>query len=487
MGSGECEQNICRRSLQCCGLGCHLCLKHSIDVLQFAAMDGLLDSLLCPITRAVPEDPVLGADGHIYSAKALETWLQSRNCSPITQQEMHISRDVKVVFAITNVCAALRERLRSVSRAPRASLTSNTRIVLLASGKEEVVLRNLISRHATRSGGELFGSNSYMRFLHESDISAFHIECRKERVPADVVYDDMTFHSQSWEARHRRINDVDIFFKAQSDVQHFKKTLEDIGQKRGLVIRHLNAGNAVRPRTGRDNSARYAESTFTKYHTLMRTSVILPLGLCDSVHVKIDIVSNRAGVASELRMGWYPNVIKTICRTQHYYYFRMRPRMDADHTMAALDACKRMHRNGVSMTSVISKDMIPLHVPDSPCGDVQVDVCLYCENLWKELLAGVRLVNISARSSQRTTAESGLRSLMELSLFDAQDRRTDNTIEVDCSTLKSLACATSSAKLRRGVIEHSKDSTIYHIHYLMDPDFRVLDTEYAALDYVRDI
>ena len=40
--------------------------------------------MLCPITCAVMNDPVICSDGNTYERKAIETWLRTNNKSPST-------------------------------------------------------------------------------------------------------------------------------------------------------------------------------------------------------------------------------------------------------------------------------------------------------------------------------------------------------------------------------------------------------------------
>lgn len=41
-------------------------------------------SMLCPITRKVFVDPVVGTDGYSYERAAMERWLMTNNVSPTT-------------------------------------------------------------------------------------------------------------------------------------------------------------------------------------------------------------------------------------------------------------------------------------------------------------------------------------------------------------------------------------------------------------------
>jgi hypothetical protein len=47
-----------------------------------------LENLLCPITHRLPVRPVVASDGHVYERSAIETWLQTKSTSPLTNAEM---------------------------------------------------------------------------------------------------------------------------------------------------------------------------------------------------------------------------------------------------------------------------------------------------------------------------------------------------------------------------------------------------------------
>ena len=52
------------------------------------ALDESAAELLCPITQALPIDPVIAEDGRVYEREAIEEWLVRRNVSPQTNEAM---------------------------------------------------------------------------------------------------------------------------------------------------------------------------------------------------------------------------------------------------------------------------------------------------------------------------------------------------------------------------------------------------------------
>ena len=72
------------------------------------ARSAVRDHLLCSITHEVPHDPVLAADGQVYSRTALCKWFtQGRRTSPLTNAVIDVE-DVREVIALTNICAEVR-------------------------------------------------------------------------------------------------------------------------------------------------------------------------------------------------------------------------------------------------------------------------------------------------------------------------------------------------------------------------------------------
>lgn len=53
--------------------------------------EGLLPSMLCPITREPMQDPVQAADGHSYERSAIIRWFREGKCtSPMTNEQMEM-------------------------------------------------------------------------------------------------------------------------------------------------------------------------------------------------------------------------------------------------------------------------------------------------------------------------------------------------------------------------------------------------------------
>ena len=46
----------------------------------------LKENFICPITLAVMKEPVICSDAHTYERSAIEKWLSTNSCSPITRQ-----------------------------------------------------------------------------------------------------------------------------------------------------------------------------------------------------------------------------------------------------------------------------------------------------------------------------------------------------------------------------------------------------------------
>jgi hypothetical protein len=51
-------------------------------------VDDGADEFLCPITQALPVDPVMAEDGRVYERSAIAKWLEEKQTSPLTNEEM---------------------------------------------------------------------------------------------------------------------------------------------------------------------------------------------------------------------------------------------------------------------------------------------------------------------------------------------------------------------------------------------------------------
>ena len=51
-------------------------------------MKSLKKDLMCPITRHLFNDPVMGSDGYCYERSAIEKWLKKNSTSPTTGLHM---------------------------------------------------------------------------------------------------------------------------------------------------------------------------------------------------------------------------------------------------------------------------------------------------------------------------------------------------------------------------------------------------------------
>ena len=66
--------------------------------------NALADMFLCPITKELPVDPVLAADGKIYERAKIEEWLATSDTSPVTGEKM---KDAVLTAASSVVTGAI--------------------------------------------------------------------------------------------------------------------------------------------------------------------------------------------------------------------------------------------------------------------------------------------------------------------------------------------------------------------------------------------
>ena len=66
-------------------------------------LSSIIDSITCPITGDIMNDPVQGNDGHTYERTAITEWLSRNPISPQTRAPMNIT-DLKVNASIRFLC-----------------------------------------------------------------------------------------------------------------------------------------------------------------------------------------------------------------------------------------------------------------------------------------------------------------------------------------------------------------------------------------------
>ena len=70
---------------------------------QGNGLEAIIESITCPITGDIMQDPVQGNDGHTYERAAITEWLSRNPTSPQTRQSMNIT-DLKVNASIRFLC-----------------------------------------------------------------------------------------------------------------------------------------------------------------------------------------------------------------------------------------------------------------------------------------------------------------------------------------------------------------------------------------------
>ena len=76
-----------------------------------AESEAVCRTLICPITHALMEDPVMCSDGHSYERAAIRHWLASANTSPVTNRQLS-DRTLLPNHTVKAAVAALKERQR---------------------------------------------------------------------------------------------------------------------------------------------------------------------------------------------------------------------------------------------------------------------------------------------------------------------------------------------------------------------------------------
>jgi sacsin len=76
-----------------------------------AESEAVCRTLICPITHALMEDPVMLSDGHTYERASIRHWLASANTSPVTNRQLS-DRTLLPNHTVKAAVAALKERQR---------------------------------------------------------------------------------------------------------------------------------------------------------------------------------------------------------------------------------------------------------------------------------------------------------------------------------------------------------------------------------------
>lgn len=101
------------------------CNSDNLGSAASRAFDGL--DIRCPITKEIPLDPVVAADGFTYERRAIERWLEIHGTSPISRRPLLHTH----LVANTVLCDAARQLRfegRGVSLVPRCTITLPSRL-----------------------------------------------------------------------------------------------------------------------------------------------------------------------------------------------------------------------------------------------------------------------------------------------------------------------------------------------------------------------
>lgn len=438
-------------------------------------MDSVLRAIVCPIRHTIPDDPVLAGDGYIYSADALQTWLSQRNTSPMTGQPM-CSADTKDSSVLVNLCNAMRGH--TIVPPP-----SHSPVILVNTGKERELLRSTIIRLALDTEGIIFGSSCYNKFIFESDLLAFYVEVRQERVAPEVVFNDQSFHPSSWKARQRRMRDVDVYFPRASQLELFTERLGRAMNK-GRTLVQIRKGQPLSPKRQPPQQG-YLHSTFLEHNELRCYQVVQAVGYRSTVSLCIDIVvPKRWGSAGNmLNMGPFPNIIKAICQDKNHFFLRMCPSLQPEHMQCILQACRDMHSANVTLTTeALNPNPRACIQASSPrLEHVRDDLMLYVEHLWKEVTSGVKILNLSVGKDDNLDAIDPTRCTC--AIFDCDNVRTGRNQQLTLTEVKRHITETLFDDLCHGKIACGD---LDYLHVFNDPDFVIGQTPYHAFQWIRN-
>jgi uncharacterized protein YegL len=192
--------------------------------------DAIIQTITCPITWCVMEDPVQGNDGNTYERSAIVAALQIKKESPITRQPMTMS-DLKVNVALRYLCDKYHEMARNVS----VPLVTNPL-------SKPIILDHAINKNANK----LLLTFNVNEESFPKDLSAGHLS----QDIVLVIDRSGSMHSQV-EAKDRNGQNLENGLSIQDIVNHSAKTVVKTldAHSRICIIKFDGAIDIVTPLT----------------------------------------------------------------------------------------------------------------------------------------------------------------------------------------------------------------------------------------------
>lgn len=230
----------------------------------------LLGILSCPITNEPMIDPVLAPDGYTYERKAIETWLLTKNTSPMTREKIDASdltskREIKQVTQILksilesgDLVMNEEDEEENDEKTQRVAEKNKHIGALIAAGSEQLtdrISQSFVQKYNEFKDLVLVQTPQSAGFFPVNILMVFFAYSGKHGVRLDnlVTYlDGKPVSNTSQLYIHLLNKDEDIMQKLQNNVEEIKHNSVPLGTVSEFIARtqQTNANHGIRDING---------------------------------------------------------------------------------------------------------------------------------------------------------------------------------------------------------------------------------------------
>lgn len=139
------------------------------------APQAIIDTITCPITHQIMDDPVLGSDGITYQREAIVRWLSTHSTSPVNPSLRMSVSDLSVNYAIRHLIEQYNSgTFGNISNNNTEDITSSTSHNTESNSSENYTINSKIT-------GKY--DNKYMLTITDSVINSIS----QDRIPHDII------------------------------------------------------------------------------------------------------------------------------------------------------------------------------------------------------------------------------------------------------------------------------------------------------------
>jgi len=402
-------------------------------------------TLICPFIHQVPlPDDIVTVHSHVYSRKALLSWLERNNTLPITGEQIS-AEDIVEIPILVRLSSEIHFTPKIYNfKISNILYNDNISIDLWY---EKNKLKNIIRSFALDQDLIIFGSNAYLSYIHNTNLVNYFMYTKST---GSNNYNDPSYHPESFISRQemKKINDIDILATSGD--------IDIIIDKITKLLKHCKINK---------KEISYKSSNFIKYTQNAKLDVFYPIGLTGSIKINIDLVvitDNR------YKSEPYPNIIKKIIQDKYRYYIIDYTNLPLNYHLELLKWCKKCYNNKVTITNIFYYGQIIFNHENLE--SLKCDIWYYIRRLYKEL----ELYKINNLSTEIVDTNK-----IKFILFN-DNEKTDEFIIIDMDNYinfyNQFDC--NIDEMCRGKLNLNNGKSIY---ISCDPDFNI--NEYSLLLY----